>query len=407
MSRPACLAEVPAGLLEAVRVERVSKRYPLFQRRRDRLMAFLGATRNIASKTALDEVSLAVGVGEAFGIVGENGSGKSTLLRLIAGISRADGGTLSVVQPVSAILELGLGFHPDFTGRENALLYGTMIGVPDAAMEDRLDDVLAFADIGEYVDQPVRTYSSGMIARLAFAVATHADPAVLVVDEALAVGDGAFQKKCVDRMVAFKANAGTVLFCSHSMYLVASFCERVVWLRHGRVEALGKADEVIPAYEQYLYRRGQERLVSGDLAGRPLAQIRGLALLGADGGATAAIRPGADYTLVAEIELLGAEDGVHLGVGFERAGGELLGGFTTMLDGVGPLAGGTRWSLRVRLPHQPFSRDQLEVALYVLDRAGLIPLAQARLGPLPVLNAGPAPVAVTPFHEWEWSPLEG
>ena len=399
-------ATLAAAAGPTVKAAELTKRFPLFHRRRDRLLALLGADGTVAHKTALDRVSLEVGAGEAFGIVGENGSGKSTLLRLVAGITRPDGGTLEATQPVSAILELGLGFHPEFTGRENALLYGSMIGVPERAMADRLDDVLAFADIGEYADQPVRTYSSGMVARLAFAAATHVEPAVLAVDEALAVGDGAFQKKCVERMIAFKKEGRTVLFCSHSMYLVMSFCERAVWLRHGRVEAIGDVLDVIPAYERYLYKRGQETMVARDGAGRPVAQILNLALRDREGRESSALLPGADYTLEAEIELLGAEEGVHLGVAFERAGGEMLGGFTTLLDGFDPLEGWRRWSLRVRLPHQPFSSGQVEVVLYVLDRTGLLPLAQSRLGPLPILNPVPSPVVITPFHEWEWRPLE-
>ena len=383
----------------------LTKRYPLFHRRRDRLFALLGADGGLAFKTALEQVSLEVGAGEAFGIVGENGSGKSTLLRLVAGITRPDGGTLEVAQPVSAILELGLGFHPEFTGRENALLYGSMIGVPETAMADRLDDVLAFADIGEYADQPVRTYSSGMIARLAFAAATHVEPTVLAVDEALAVGDGAFQKKCVDRMVGFRKEGRTVLFCSHSMYTVMSFCTRAVWLRHGRAEAIGETHEVIPAYEKYLYKRGQESMVSRDPVGHPIVQIHGLVLRDREGREAMALEPCGDYTLEAGIELLEASDAIHLGVAFERPGGEIIGGFTTVQDRLGPLSGSKRWALRVKLPRQPISIGPIEVVLYLFDHTGLLPLAQARFGPLPILNPVPLPVVVTPYHEWEWHPL--
>ena len=219
-----------------VEVHGLVKRYLLFGRRRDRALALFGRTRNLTFVTALEGVDLEVNAGEAVGIIGENGSGKSTLLRLVAGISTPTAGTIRAAQPLAPILELGLGFHSDFTGRENALLYGTLLGIEESAMKERLGDVLAFADLGEFIDQPLRTYSSGMAARLAFAVATHVDPRVLVVDEALAVGDGAFQKKCLDRMVRFKQAGCTVLFCSHAMYLVTSFCDRAVWLHNGRVQ---------------------------------------------------------------------------------------------------------------------------------------------------------------------------
>jgi lipopolysaccharide transport system ATP-binding protein len=152
----------------------------LFLRRRDRLLALLGRTRTIGTRTVLEDISFDAYPGEAIGIVGENGSGKTTLLRAVAGISTPDAGTIRTDKPVAAILELGVGFHPEFTGRENAQLYGALLGVPEAAMTDRLEDIMAFAELGELVDQPLRTYSSGMSARLAFAVATNVDPKVLV-----------------------------------------------------------------------------------------------------------------------------------------------------------------------------------------------------------------------------------
>jgi homopolymeric O-antigen transport system ATP-binding protein len=400
VAQPLPPARGTAPALEAVEL---TKRYPLFFRRRDRALAFLGATRRLAYKTALDRVSLAARAGEAVGIIGENGSGKTTLLRLVAGISRPDGGSMSVSQPVSAILELGLGFHSEFTGRENALLYGSVVGIPEGVMRDRLAEVLAFADLGEYVDQPVRTYSSGMVARLAFAVATHVEPAVLVVDEALAVGDGAFQKKCVARMVRFKEEGRTVLFCSHSMYLVASFCEKVAWLRNGRLEDIGEPNQVIPGYERYLRKRVLEAAHPADACGRTMARVEALALRDAAGSPASVLTPGADYTLEAVVETLDPGEAIHLGIAVDDIGGECLAGFTTLIDGLPPLAGHRRWRVRVHLPQQPFSRGQVELALFVLDATGLIPYAQRRLGPLAVENALPSPGPITPPHRWEWS----
>lgn len=251
---------VTAGPAKSLNLRDVSKSYPLFFRRRDRLLSLFGVDSQHARKAALQAVSFSGKPGEAIGIIGENGSGKSTLLRIVAGITRPDSGVVHVRQPVAAILELGMGFHPDFTGRENALLYGSLLGIPPTEMAACLDDILAFADLGPFANQPLRTYSSGMAARLAFAVATQVDPEVLVVDEALAVGDGAFQKKCVDRMQALKSRGRTILFCSHSLYLVTSFCERAIWLREGRVEAWGDAAEVVEAYSEFL---GKKVSISG------------------------------------------------------------------------------------------------------------------------------------------------
>ncbi len=380
----------------------VTKRYPMFFRRRDRALALLGATKRLTYKTALDRVTLRAFPGEAVGIIGENGSGKSTLLRLVAGISHPDGGSLTVAKPVSAILELGVGFHPEFTGRDNALLYGAVVGVPEQVMKERVEDVLAFADLGEYVDQPVRTYSSGMVARLAFAVATHVEPTVLAVDEALAVGDGAFQKKCVERMLRFKEEKRTVLFCSHSMYLVASFCEKVMWLHHGRVEAFGEPNQVIPAYELYLRKKQVESTQPTGPSGLAMARIHGLVLREASGMVAHSLTPGSDYMVEAEVEVFDPTDAIHIGIAFDDVGGQCLAGLATILDGMAPLQGRSRWHVRLHLPQQPFSRGQLEAVLFVLDQTGLVVYAQSRVGPFPVNNALPSRGPVTPAHRWEW-----
>lgn len=403
------MKELEGNTPRAITVDAVGlvKRYQLFHRRRDRALAFLGVTARLKYRTVLDMVSLRAHAGEAVGIIGENGSGKSTLLRLVAGIARPDGGMLDVAQPVSAILELGLGFHPEFTGRENALLYGTVVGIPEAIMRARIGDILGFADLGEYVDQPLRTYSSGMVARLAFAVATHVEPAVLVVDEALAVGDGAFQQKCVARMKRFKDEGRTVLFCSHSMYLVASFCEKVAWLRNGRVEAFGEPNQVIPAYELHLHDKLLQSSHAVLAGGGAAARIDKLALLDSHGQPVGVLKPGEDCTLTAVVEVVDPSLGVHLGVAFDGVGGECISGFTTLGDGIAPLTGRKRWLVKLALPGLPFSRGRIEVALFVLDSTGLIPLAQSRLGPLRVDNSNPSPGPIAIVHRWDWALGEG
>lgn len=362
-------ASSPASPL-TVEARGVVKRYPLFSRRRDRALAFLGRSAGLAHKTALAGVDVDARAGEAVGVIGENGSGKTTLLRVLAGITTPDAGTVRVTEPVSAILELGLGFHPEFTGRQNALLYGELIGVPAGEMQRRLDDVLAFADIGEFVDLPLRTYSSGMSARLAFAVATNVEPQVLVVDEALAVGDGAFQKKCVDRMVRFKAEGRTVLFCSHSMYLVASFCERAVWLANGRVRAAGATRDVIYAYEEHLRHR-EERVAE---PGAPMAPPeRKLAWLrSVEPRVTgASIEPGEPVAVEVGIERATPGLPLHLGVSFENGAGVVITAFFTLWDGMEPLVGEGAETVTLEVPASPFARGDLDVIAYLFDASGL------------------------------------
>ncbi len=209
---------------------------------------------------ALDHVSLEVAPGTAIGIIGENGAGKSTLMKIIAGTTSPTAGEVEVNGTVAAILELGAAFHPEFSGRDNAMLYGALMGLDRQEMESRLEDIFAFAELGEFIHHPVKSYSTGMAMRLAFAVATHVDPDVLVVDEALAVGDGYFQKKCVDKIREIKDRGTTIVFCSHAMYFVTMFCERAVWLARGRVEREGPAQEVVEAYEAHLQARDMRRL---------------------------------------------------------------------------------------------------------------------------------------------------
>ena len=376
------------------------KRYPLFTRRRDRVLALLGRPAGIALLTALGGVDLDAGGGEAVGIIGENGSGKTTLLRLVAGITAPDSGSVRVAAPVAAILELGLGFHPEFTGRNNALLYGELIGVPGALMRERLADVLAFADLGEFVDLPLRTYSSGMKARLAFAVATNVEPRVLVVDEALAVGDGAFQKKCVDRMVRFKEEGRTVLFCSHSMYLVASFCERAVWLARGRVRAVGPARDVIHAYEEYQRHREGRSASPGEPLPPPerrLAWLRSVTVSPAD----AAVALGEPVAVTVAVERDQPALPLHVGVAFESAAGVVVTAAFTLWEGHGPLTGDGAEKVTLTIPSSPFARGELDVIAYLFDASGLHLVDSVHVKrALKVATSRWEPGLVRTPHEW-------
>jgi ABC-type polysaccharide/polyol phosphate transport system ATPase subunit len=186
--------------------------------------------------------------GEAFGIVGANGSGKSTLLKILAGALSPTSGAIRVHGRLSALLELGAGFAPDFTGRENVYLNASLLGLDRPETDERLPAIESFASIGEFIDQPIRTYSTGMILRLAFAVVAHVDPDVLIVDEALAVGDIAFRQRCMRRIHELRARGTTILFVSHDAMDVKALCDRCLWLENGRTRAIGDADEVVASY---------------------------------------------------------------------------------------------------------------------------------------------------------------
>ena len=200
--------------------------------------------------TALDNISFRIPKGCTFGIIGLNGSGKSTLLQILAGTLRPTSGTVQTNGKIAAILELGSGFNPDFTGRENIDLNSTILGIQTASGEDTQAKIIEYADIGEFIDQPVRTYSSGMLVRLAFSVSIHADPEILIIDEALAVGDARFQAKCFQSLVQLQKKGKTILFVSHDSNTVAQICDHALLLHHGQVRAEGRADADHPDHAE-------------------------------------------------------------------------------------------------------------------------------------------------------------
>lgn len=247
------------------------KTYRLFGHPGDRVKQFfsLGLRQYHREFTALKGVSFDIKRGETIGIIGRNGSGKSTLLQMICGILKPTAGSVEVSGRISALLELGAGFNPEFTGRENVYFQGALMGFTKAQMDARFDDIAAFADIGEFIDQPVRTYSSGMFVRLAFSAMIHADADILVIDEALAVGDEAFQKKCFDRLADYLGDGKTLFFVSHNLRQIERVCARAFWLAAGGVAADGDAAEVCTAYQDSLHRRMHEE----QWAGSPLPNV--------------------------------------------------------------------------------------------------------------------------------------
>jgi lipopolysaccharide transport system ATP-binding protein len=236
--------------VNAVEFERVSKSYAIYENPAARLMEL--ATFGVASRHrdfhALTDVTFSVGRGEVFCIIGENGSGKSTALQLIAGILTPGAGEVRVNGRVSALLELGSGFNPEFTGRENVYMNGAILGFSTKELDRRYDSIEAFAEIGDFIHEPVRTYSSGMAVRLAFSVAIHVDPEILVIDEALAVGDAWFRQRCMRRINEMRDGGVTIVFVSHSVSDIRAIGDRALWLDHGRARAIGEAGTVVAQY---------------------------------------------------------------------------------------------------------------------------------------------------------------
>ncbi len=247
---------MPAEL--AIQAQALSKCYNLYDQPSDRLRQLLWGRsgehgrRYYREFWALRESSFAVARGEVMGLVGRNGAGKSTLLQLVCGTLAPTGGTLAVRGRIAALLELGAGFNPEFTGRENVFMAASIMGLSTAEIEARFEEIVNFSGLRDFIEQPVKTYSSGMYVRLAFSVATSVDPDILVIDEALSVGDGEFARKSFDRIMEFRARGVTILFCSHALYQVQALCDRVIWLADGEVRALGKPQAVLAEYDAYL-----------------------------------------------------------------------------------------------------------------------------------------------------------
>jgi lipopolysaccharide transport system ATP-binding protein len=247
-----------------IEFENVSKRFILHRDRRnsvhERVAGLLRPRARGEEFWALRDVSFHVARGESLGLVGHNGAGKSTVLKLMTRILEPTSGTVRIRGRVAALLELGSGFHPDLSGRENVFLNGSLMGFSRRDMEVRLEEILDFAEIGDFIDLEVKHYSSGMYTRLAFAVATTVDPDILITDEVLAVGDEAFQRKCMERIYRFRQMGKTIIFVSHALDTVRALCDQAVWLDHGVARCVGPANEVIDAYLAEVNRQERERL---------------------------------------------------------------------------------------------------------------------------------------------------
>lgn len=239
----------------AIRAVNLSKEYRIYSTPQKRLLELLyGGRRRFHTRfKAVKPLSFAIDKGTTVGIVGRNGSGKSTLLQLMAGTLTPTTGSVEAQGRIAALLELGSGFNPDFTGRENVYLYGSIMQMTRSEMDNRIRDIVSFADIGNFIDQPLKTYSSGMHVRLAFSAAIHIDPDLLLIDEALAVGDPAFQLKCFERINSFKQNGKTIIFVSHDVNAVTQFCDRVIVLSAGEVVFDGRPLQAINVYKALLF----------------------------------------------------------------------------------------------------------------------------------------------------------
>ena len=389
-----------------LRVRQLGKEYKLYSSPRSRLKALLTGAATHRSHWALRDVSFELRRGQCIGVIGDNGAGKSSLLKLLAGTLQPSCGQIERVGRVTAILELGAGFHPDFSGRDNLYFGGSLIGISHERMRELEPEIAAFAELGEALDRPVKTYSSGMTVRLAFALVTAVQPDVLIIDEALAVGDQHFQKKCIERIMAFRNSGCTILFCSHSPYHIRHLCDAALWLRGGQVAQFGPTEPVLAAYDLHTRER-QEReqqchAAPAEAAASPSQdngspQGTGEATQGLDASApVAAVDRGAACILSVDVKdlaepagdqpgLLQSQDLVvtitargrgserpHIGFMIEQSKGVGITSLATHEDGAVPrqLPDGT-WQTVLTFPELPLHSGDYVISAFLFDETGL------------------------------------
>ena len=318
---------------------------------------------------ALDGVDLQLRPGQSLGVIGENGAGKSTLLKIIAGVIQPTRGTVQVNGRVGALLELGSGFHPEYTGLANIDLSAALLGIPPEEIAAKRGQIIAFADIGDHIREPIKHYSSGMVVRLGFAVATALAPEVLITDEVLAVGDESFQKKCIAWIERFLADGGTLLLCSHSMYHIQKLCQRTLWLKEGRVCRYGDTSDVTQAYLAYHEEksaRERQPLPAAHVAAAGIYAMRSLELLPGD-----TVAHGDELTLAGEVYSPDGRAPVVL-IGVVRGDGTSVYGVSTEMDGVVPQrVAADRFAFTLTLPRLALLPGKYLLLAHALDPEGM------------------------------------
>lgn len=401
----------------AIRTINLGKKYELYRRPGDILKEIFSFGKRTYHEDfwALKDVNLEIPMGSTLGVVGENGAGKSTLLGLLTSSLHPTEGEVSVKGRVSAILELGAGFHPEFTGRDNIYMNCSILGMTKEEIDGKFESIVEFSELGDFIERPVKTYSSGMYVRLAFSVATSVDPEILMVDEALSVGDQHFQKKCVDRMMGFKEQGKTILFCSHSMYQVKQVCDKAVWLKGGSVAALGGVNDVVDEYVDY--ERSKDSHISRQSkdvekpreggfkdstarADRPV--LKEVALTDGNGVSKGTFKTGETLGVGVYSRVERPGEKVVVGVIITRNDNVHCYGVSTQMDGVDlkEVEPGVYY-IKLKYPRLPLMSGKYHLDVYLLDETGVhVYDAAHNVCPFEVRHEGVEMGMVRLSHEW-------
>lgn len=355
----------------AVAVDGLAKRFRLYHERNNSLKAALmrGRRAKYEEFWALRDVSFEIPEGATFGLIGENGSGKSTLLKCIARILQPDAGSIRTNGSLAALLELGSGFHPELSGRENVYLNGSILGMSKATIEKKFDEIVDFAGIENFIDQPVKNYSSGMYVRLGFSVAINVDPDILLVDEVLAVGDAAFQDKCMEKFADFRRAGKTVVIVSHAMGSMRNLCTEAVWLDHGSIASIGAANDIVDSYVDAGHQHRDEVAVQQSAArwGSGEARITSVEVLNANGSATTRLMPGDKAVIRIGFETDRRVERPVFGLALETLEGFYVWAYHSRDGGYVPDYIEGRGSIDLTVPHLPLQAGTYDLNASIVD----------------------------------------
>lgn len=381
----------------AIEAKNISKTYRLYRKPIDRLKEALFRRPFHQSFESLSNVSFSIAFGDSIGIVGENGAGKSTLLKILAGTLTPSSGEVVINGRVTALLELGMGFHPEFSGRQNIYLNASLLGLTQGEIREKEPEIIDFAEIGAFIDSPIKTYSTGMVMRLAFSIATSVDPSTLIIDEALSVGDQYFQQKCIDKMLSLRREGKTILFCTHTMHLVNELCSHAIWLHKGAIQEMGIATRVTSMYTDFLRAkmdRGPQRPEAQPSASHPTDDsptpsifIKAITLNGETGPISLEYRE--DLHIVLEFESL-EDRPFWVAMGIKRNDELLCHAVSMARDVPKPLQGKGTGSVQLTYRSLPLLYGQFSVMGYVFD--------ESMLHCYHILNS--SPITIVPPAQW-------
>jgi lipopolysaccharide transport system ATP-binding protein len=395
--------------MTAIEVRNLSKVYKIYRSPVDRLKEIIRRRPYHSEFSALNNIDFTVAKGETFGIIGENGAGKSTLLKILAKTLKPSSGYLAINGRSAALLELGAGFNPEFSGEENIYLNAYLLGLSKSDIEKDKAKIIDFSELGDFIGRPVKTYSSGMNVRLAFSIATCVNPEILIIDEALSVGDLHFQKKCIDRMMHLRKEGKTILFCSHSLYLVQELCNRSVWLKNGKMEMIGKTAGVINAYNDWMREKDAGMNVAMPDA-KPLSEpkeektiwIEDIRITNQAGSEHSVIKTGQEIQLVFRVRVkrAGGARG-HIAIALHRNDEETVFGSTTKMDALPAVSFCDGMTMSVKFPSLPLLSGQYFFTVLAIDEHALHPYDIVRSKIISVESPGGELGIVKLDHSWD------